>query len=157
MELIFRKPTLSDRSQIDKFLDTLKNDYVPQFSDKEKEEELNKIYTGKSKSILALTLKNQLVGYIVWENYSKNKEYGYIANIGVHPKYRRKGISTKLMKMVFDQIKKTGFKGVYYTTWHKNTGMAGLSKELKMKIVKVYLDEKFRGSGGKTIIFRKVF
>ena len=157
MGLIFRKPTLSDRSQIDKFLVFLKYDYVPPFSDKGKEEELGKIYTGKAKAILALTQKNKLVGYIVWEKYSKNKEYGYVANMGVHPKYRRKGISTKLMKMVFNQIKKTGFKGVYYTTWHKNKGIVGLSKELGMKIVKVYLDEKYRGRGGKTIIFRKVF
>ena len=33
MELIFRKPTLSDRSQIDKFLDTLKNDLLPKFQE----------------------------------------------------------------------------------------------------------------------------
>jgi ribosomal protein S18 acetylase RimI-like enzyme len=157
MGLTFRKPVLKDKNKIEKFLILLKNDYIPPFSDEERREEINKIYKGNSKAILALTQKGQIVGYVAWEQYSKNKKYGYIVNLGVHPEYRRKGISIKLRKIVFGQIKKAGFKGVYYTTWHKNIGMIESSKKLGMKIVKVFLDEKFRGPGGKTIIFRKDF
>lgn len=157
MELVFRKPTLKYKNKIERFLIILKYDYVPPFSDDERKEQLNKIYSGKARAILALTKKGQLAGYIVWERYVKNKKYGYIANLGVHPKYRGRGISIKLRKMVLNQIKKAGLRGVYYTTWDKNLHMIESSKKLGMKIVKVYLDEKYRGSGGKTVIFRKDF
>ena len=157
MELVFRKPKKEDKDKIDNFLVLLKSDYVPPFSEKERETELKDIYCGKAKAVIALTQPGQLVGYVVWKQYPKNKNYGYIANLGVHPKFRRKGISTKLRKMAFAQIKRAGYKGVYYTTWHKNARMTESSKKLGMKIVKIYLDEKFRGLGGKTILFRKDF
>lgn len=156
MELIFRKPTLKDKSSIHNFLILLRHDFVPAFSDVERKRELNKIYMGKAKAILALT-KGRIVGYIVWEPYPKNKKYGYIANLLVHQEYRGKGISMKLRKKAFDQIKKEGFNGVYCTTWHTNRTMIESSKKLGMKIVKVYLDEKFRGPGGKTVLFKKEF
>ncbi len=35
--------------------------------------------------------------------------------------------------------------------------MVESSKKIGMRIVKVYLDEGFRGPGGKTILFRKDF
>lgn len=157
MELVFRKPLITDRSKIEKFLILLQDDFVPSFSDAERKAELGKIYTGKAKVILALTKRRQIVGYIVWESYSKNKKYGYIANLLVHPKYRGKGVSMELRRRAFSQIKKEGFEGVYCTTWHKNRVMIESSKKLGMRIVKVHLDEKFRGPGGKTILFKKDF
>jgi ribosomal protein S18 acetylase RimI-like enzyme len=156
MELIFRRPILSDRNKIDKFLILLKDDYVPPFSALERKEELDRIYAKKAKAILAM-MQKQIAGYIVWEQYSKNKKDGYVANLGVHPEYRRRGISTRLRKIAFGQIRKAGFKGVYYTTWHKNIGMVDSSKKLGMKIIRTYLDEKFRGPGGRTILYRKDF
>ena len=158
MKLIFREPLPQDIEKINKFFIFLKNDFVPPFSDKERKKELDKICSGKAKAIIALTENEYLVGYLLWEQYSKNKKYGYILDVGVHTKYRRRGIySTKLMEIVSNQMKKAGFKGIYYTTWHKNTAMIKASKKIGMKIVKIYLDEKFRGPGGKTILFKKDF
>jgi len=157
MDIRFRKPKKEDRKRIDKFLIPLKNDYVPPFSEEERKDELNDIYGGKAKAIIALTQHRQLVGYVVWKQYPKNKAYGYLANLAVHPKFRRKGISTKIRKLAFAQIKKAGYKGVCYTTWHKNIAMIESSKKLGMKIAKIYLDEKFRGPGGKTLILKKDF
>ena len=157
MELIFRKPALKDKKKIQTFLVLFRYDYIPPFSDVEMEREINKIYAGKAKAILALTKKGQIVGYAVWQPYAKNKKYGYIANLLVHPEYRGKGISLKLRRKAFNQLRNKGFKGVYYTTWHTNRTMIESSKKLGMKIVKVYLDEKFRGPGGKTVLFKKDF
>jgi ribosomal protein S18 acetylase RimI-like enzyme len=157
MEFIFRKPATGDKGKINRFLILIKNDYVPPFTEEERREEIGNVYAGNEKAILSLTRGGQLVGYIVWKKYPKNKNYGYIANLAVHPKFRRKGISTKLRRMAFAQIKRAGYKGVYTMTWHKNTCMIESNQKLGMKIVKIYLDEKFRGPGGKTYIFRKDF
>ncbi len=155
--MFFRKPCEEDRNKINKFLILLRNEYIPSFSKEEREQELKDVYSGGAKAIIALSQPGEIIGYIAWKRYHKNKEYGYIANLAIHPKFRRKGISMRLRKMAFAQIKKAGYRGVYYTTWHKNTGMIESSKKIGMKIVKVYLDEGFRGSGGKTILFRKDF
>jgi ribosomal protein S18 acetylase RimI-like enzyme len=157
VELIFRKPTIQDKDKIDEFLILVKNDYIPPFTKEEREAEISSIYAGKEKAILSLTQRRQLVGYIVWKQYPKNKNYGYIANLAVHPTFRRKGISTKLRRMAFAEIKRAGYIGVYTMTWHKNTSIIESNKKLGMKVVKIYLDEKFRGPGGRTYIFRKDF
>jgi hypothetical protein len=63
----------------------------------------------------------------------------------------------ELRNIAFAQIKKAGYKGVYYTTWHTNTAMIESSKKIGMMIEKTYLDEEFRGPGGKTVLYRKDF
>ena len=157
MELEFRKPTLPEMAKLGKFLTLVKHDYVPPFSDEEKIQELNDIRKEKTKAIIAITAEAQIVGYVSWKPYDKDKNYGYMANIAVHPQWRRKGISTKLRELAFEEMEKTGFRGVYYTTWHTNTAMVESSRKLGMTVVKVYLDEGFRGTGGKTILYRKKF
>ncbi len=119
--MFFRKPREGDRNRINEFLVLLRNEYTPPFSKEEREQELKDVYGGGAKAIIALSRPGEITGYIVWKQYHKNKEYGYIANLAIHPKFRRKGISMKLRKMAFTHIKKAGYRGVYYTTWHKNT------------------------------------
>jgi hypothetical protein len=55
MELVFRKPTTEDKGKIDEFLIVLQNDYVPPFTDEERETEISNISAGRDKAILALT------------------------------------------------------------------------------------------------------
>ncbi len=157
MEPTFRKPLLADKTVLNEFLLSIKEDYVPPFSNKERTEELNKIYSGKAKAIVAVTQQGSIAGYVAWEPYSKYKNYGYIANIAVHPQWRRKGISTKLRELAFEEMKKAGLKGVYYTTWHTNTAMIESSKKLGIIVVDNFLDESFRGPGGRTILYKKDF
>jgi len=157
MELIFRKPKKEDRDKIKELLDLLTDDYIPLHSEKETLDELTDIYRGKANALIVLTQEGQVIAYTTWNQYAKDKACGYLVNLGVHPDFRQRGISTELGKRALAQIKKEGYKGVYYTTWDKNEGMIKLSKNLGMKIVDVYLDEGFRGPGGKTILFRKDF
>jgi ribosomal protein S18 acetylase RimI-like enzyme len=157
MDMTFRKPILEDKAKIEDFLILVRNDYIPPLTKEEMEDEINEIYLGNRKAILAVTVKRQLVGYLSWKQYPKNKNFGYIANLAVDPNFRHKGISIKLRKMAFAQIKKANYKGAYTTTWHKNKVVIESNQKIGMKLVRTYRDEKFRGPGAKTCLFRKDF
>ena len=45
-----------------------------------------------------------------WCYYELHPKSPFIYNLYVHPEYRRKGIATKLLKLVIDDIKKSDFE-----------------------------------------------
>lgn len=61
------------------------------------------------------------------------RKMGYIANVMVHPAYRRKGIATKLMKKALNHIKKKKSSKAILHVVSKNTPAKGLYHKLGFK------------------------
>jgi ribosomal protein S18 acetylase RimI-like enzyme len=157
MEFVMRKPMKSDFKSLEKLLKSLEKDFVPAFSKDEREDILMDYCAEDYSGVLLLTKSNFSAGYTQWYTCQKDKKYAFISFVGVHPKYRGRGIATILMEETFNQIIAQGFIGVYYNTWHANTPMIELSKKLGVRIIKIYSDEDYRGKGGKSVLFKKNF
>jgi len=156
MVLEYREANKFDLEKINNLLIDYSSQYIPAFSKEERLSEVNDIENQNKFCLLAID-NDIIIGYLVWGKYDKDKNYAYVFNLLVRSEYRRKGISKKLREIVFFEMKKNDFVGVYFTTWGNNKAMIKLSKTLGMEIVKSYLDEGFRGKGEKTYLFKKNF
>jgi ribosomal protein S18 acetylase RimI-like enzyme len=79
---------------------------------------------GKKYWIYVAKDKGKIVGFKIWYEDSPKKIYSWLG--AVHPDYRRKGISTKLMKIQFNQAKKLGYQIVEVKTHKGHSEMISL-------------------------------
>ena len=79
-----------------------------------------------STALCAYTDKNEPIGYFWYkhdtglENVSFDGKYAHIISCGLHEKFQRQGIGTKILDEVCKRVKASGVKCIYTDTYAEN-------------------------------------
>ena len=156
MQVSLRYGSLKDFEKIYKFFKLLDKDFYPPLSKRGsiKERIKKMLFSKDSYYLLAENSKGNTIGIIGFiENYKGKKGHAYLSFLGVHPKYRHKGIGRFLREMALKILKVHGMKEVHTRTWSTNKIMIKINQEMGFKIEKIVKDE--RGPGVDSIYFKR--
>ena len=104
--------------------------------------------TPSSVSLLA-NEKEEVAGFVIGlvDDYGEMK-LGHIVTIDVVPKYRRKGIATKLLQKVEKEFQNSGIETSYLEVRDDNVAARKLYQKLGYREVEVLKDYYSRGGDG---------
>ena len=85
--------------------------------------------------LLAETGEGKIVGYLSMSEHWLGKDACYVALLNVHPRYRGRGIGTRLLKQAMWKAYQLGYNRVDLHTWAGNTRALRLYKKLGFKWV----------------------
>ena len=85
--------------------------------------------------LLADTREGKIVGYLSMSEHWLGKDACYVALLNVHPRYRGRGIGTRLLKQAVWKAYKLGYSRVDLHTWAGNMRALRLYKKLGFKWV----------------------
>ena len=124
-----------------KYDSDLKMDWVKSVAGKKY---FNKIVNNTSAICLIAEVNGAPVGYIV----AAPKEFSYrlskyieIENMGVSPKYRSKGIGSRLIIECIKIAKNKGFQKIYVNSYYKNTKAIKFYQKAGFKKIDVSLEQ----------------
>lgn len=104
---------------------------------------------------LAAILENKIVGFIVASIETfKSERVGHIYSINVEPEYRRRGIGSRLLESMEENLRKRGAKACYLEARKDN--IAAINLYLKHKYSVVGILRNYYGAGSDGIKFMKV-
>ncbi|PNR94754.1 GNAT family N-acetyltransferase [Petrotoga sp. 9PWA.NaAc.5.4] len=140
MEVLYRQATINDYDQM---YNLWKNIEGMGLSDSDTKENIEK-FLNKNQGLNYICEKEgKIIGTILC---GEDGRRGYLYHLAVDKDYRRKGIGTKLVNLVFDNLKKKGIIKchlfVYYenelgktfwekTGWHKRNELLIYSKDIE--------------------------
>lgn len=82
-------------------------------------------------------LEGKIIGYICVEHIM---DEGHILNLAVHPDFRRRGIGTKLMEEVLDELKKNDCRYLYLEVRFSNLGARKFYESFGFRVVGIRRD-----------------
>ncbi len=82
-------------------------------------------------------LEGKIIGYTCVEHIM---DEGHILNLAVHPDFRRRGIGTKLMEEVLDELKKNGCRYLYLEVRFSNLGARKFYESFGFRVVGIRRD-----------------
>ncbi|MCD9464112.1 hypothetical protein CJF25_14145 [Photobacterium phosphoreum] len=131
--MIINQLSLINRQEFINFLHSVDLEFIPPLSNKIS---FNDYYDKIMEvgNICCYYANNKVIGLVIFYD---NKDIAQITLVAVEPKYRGKGIASKLIKLVLNEISKP----TRIITWESNIRAVYLYKKLGFKITKIDINK----------------
>lgn len=129
-EILIRKMRAADVSEV---VEIERMSFTTPWSEAAFLGEILKLYSLTKVAVL----EGKIIGYICVEHIM---DEGHILNLAVHPDFRRRGIGTKLMEEVLDELKKNDCRYLYLEVRFSNLGARKFYESFGFRVVGIRRD-----------------